>query len=108
MNSKAQADPPDPLGHKEEGKSGKWQALPRELRLALRRIHVNLRRARLPGMLDALRISRASEVVLKACRFYRCKGCPRLLKPKHPRPSRLPLGDEFNVVVGLNVLAEKA
>ena len=58
-------------------------------------------------MLRALRVSRASEVALKACRLFRCKECPRLLEPKHPRPSRLPQVGEFNVVVGLDVLSEK-
>lgn len=105
--AEAQADPPDPLRHKEEERQRKWQALPRELKLALQRIHINLGHARLPDMLRALRVSRASEVALKACRLFRCKECPRLLEPKHPRPSRLPQVGEFNVVVGLDVLSEK-
>ena len=67
----------------------------------------NLGHARLPDMLRALRISKASEVALKACRLFRCSSCPRLLEPKIPRPSRLPQVDEFNVVVGLDVFSEK-
>ena len=99
--------PSDPLKHKEAERERKWQALPRELKLALQRIHVNLGHARLPDMLRALRVSKASEIALRACRLFRCKECPRLLEPKIPRPSRLPHVDEFNVVVGLDVLSEK-
>ena len=101
------AEQVDPRKHKEEERERKWQVLPRELKLALQRIHVNLGHARLPDMLRALRISKASEVALKACRLFRCKECPRLLEPKIPRPSRLPQIDEFNISVGLDVFSEK-
>jgi len=97
----------DPRKHKEEERERKWQVLPRELKLALQRIHINLGHARLPDMLRALRISKASEVALRACRLFRCKECPRLLEPKIPRPSRLPQIDEFNVSIGLDVFSEK-
>ena len=100
-------NPSDPLRRKEEERSRKWSALPRELKLAIQRIHVNLGHARLPDMMRALRISKASEVALKACRLFRCKECPRLLEPKIPRPSKLPQVDEFNVVVGLDIFVEK-
>ena len=100
-------EPTDPLRHREEERLRKWNALPRELKLAIQRIHTNLGHARLPDMLRALRISKASEVALKACRLFRCSSCPRLLEPKIPRPSRLPQVDEFNVVVGLDVFSEK-
>ena len=63
--------------------------------------------ARLPDMLRALRISKDSEVALKACRLFRCPTCPRLLEPKLPRQSKLAQVDEFNVVVGMDVLNEK-
>ena len=58
-------------------------------------------------MLRALRISKDSEVALKACRLFRCPTCPRLLEPKLPRPSKLARVAEFNVVVGMDVLNEK-
>ena len=75
--------------------------------LALQRIHTKLGHSRIPDMLRALRVSQASETAKWACRLFRCKECPRLLEPKIPRPSRLPHVDEFNVVVGLDVLSEK-
>lgn len=97
----------DPLRHKEAERVRKWNALPGELKLALQRIHTNLGHARLPDMLRALRISKASEVALRACRWFRCPTCPHLLEPKIPRPSKLAQIDEFNVVVGMDVFNEK-
>ena len=96
-----------PVDKKERDRERQWQALPRELKLAIKRIHCNLGHARLPDMLRALRVSRASEVAIKACRLFRCKECPRLLEPKIPRPSKLPIVDEFGVMVGMDVFEEK-
>ena len=92
---------------KEEDASSRWQRVPRELRLAIRRVHVNLGHARLPDMLRALRISRASEAAIRACRLFRCPECPRLAEPKLPRPSKLPTVDEFGVIVGMDVIEVK-
>ena len=72
---------------KEIGDGGQLLALPRELKLVIRRVHVNLGHARPVGMLRALRISRASETAIKACRLFRCPDYPRLGEPKLPRPS---------------------
>ena len=91
----------------EEQRTRKWQALPRELKLAIKRVHVNLGHASLPSMLLALRISKASETAIKACRLFRCPDCPRLQEPKRPRPSKLPLTDEFNVLIGMDIFQEK-
>lgn len=99
--------PSRPSDVKEADREAKWNALPRELKLAISRIHQNLGHARVPDMLRALRISRASETAIKACRLFRCKECPRLLEPKIPRPSKLPQVDEFNVQIGMDVLEEK-
>jgi hypothetical protein len=92
---------------KEEDASSRWQRVPRELRLAIQRVHVNLGHARLPDMLRALRISRASEAAIRACRLFRCPECPRLAEPKLPRPSKLPTVDEFGVIVGMDVIEVK-
>ena len=51
--------------------------------------------------------SKASETAIKACRLFRCPDCPRLREPKKPRPSKLPLTDEFNVLIGIDVFQEK-
>ena len=90
---------------REEQRDRKWQALPRELKLAIN--HVNLGHASMPAMLRALRIARASETAVKACRLFRCPECPRLLEPKRPRPSKLPITDEFNVMIVMDVFQEK-
>lgn len=92
---------------REQEREQKWQSLPRELKLALRRTHVNLGHATVPQMLRAMRVSRASEVAIRACRLFRCKDCPRIQLPKHPRPSKLPLTEEFNVQIGVDVFQEK-
>ena len=81
----------------------KWQALPRELKLAIKRIHVNLGHANTQTLLRALRISRASETATKACRLFRCED----QEPRMPRPSKLPTVDEFNVQICMDVLQEK-
>ena len=88
---------------KEESRERQWQALPRELKLAVRRIHVNLGHAPTASMLRALRVSRASEVAIKAARLFRCPDCPRMAEPREPRPSKLPMTEQ----VGLDVFTEK-
>ena len=97
----------DRLKRREEERERQWQALPRELKQAIKRIHVNLGHANRPAMLRALRISKASETAIKACRLFKCIDCPRLDKPKHSRPSKLPFTDEFNVQLGLDVFEAK-
>ena len=87
-----EAGPGDRQQAAELSRRRKWDALPRELKLAVRRVHVNLGHAPQAAMLRALRISRASETAIKACRLFRCPDCPRLSEPKLPRPSKLPLG----------------
>ena len=91
----------------EQTRAARWQNLPRELKLAVKRIHVNLGHASVPAMLKALRISRASETAIKAVRLFRCEDCPRLQEPKLPRPSKLPVTEDFNVQLGLDVLEVK-
>ena len=90
----------------EEDRERKWQALRRELKLAVKRIHVNLGHANIPTMLRALRVSKASEAALRAVRLFRCMGCPRIQNPKEPRPSKMPITDEFNVQIGLDIIHE--
>ena len=90
----------------EEDRERKWQALPRELKLAVKRIHVNLGHANIPTMLRALRVSKASEAALRAVRLFRCMDCPRIQNPKEPRPSKMPITDEFNVQIGLDIIHE--
>ena len=66
---------------KEMQRAQKWATLPRELKLAIRRVHVNLGHASVSQMLRALRVSRASEVAIRACRLSRCEACPRVAPP---------------------------
>ena len=77
------------------------------LRLAIRQAHVNLGHATVPQMLKAMRVSRASEVASCATRLFRCPDCPRVQQPKQPRPSKLPLTEEFNVHIGIDVFQRK-
>ena len=96
-------DPDERVRRREEERDRQWQVLPRELKQAIKRIHINLGHASRPAMLRALRVSGASETALKACRLFRCLDCPKLSQPRHPRPSKLPFVDEFNVQLGLDV-----
>ena len=92
----------------EEERERKWQALPRELKLAVKRVHTNLGHASTAAMLRAMRISRASESALRAVRLFRCGAdCPRMQNPREPRPSKLPMTDEFNVQIGVDVMQER-
>ena len=81
--------------------------LPRELKLAIKRVHVNLGHASMPTMLRAMRIAKASEVAIKACRLFRCPEWSRLQEPRRPRPSKLPITDEFNVMIGMDIFQAK-
>ena len=96
----------DQIVARETERQRKWDALPRELKMAVRRIQVNLGHCPTAQMMKALRISRASETALKACKLFRCPDCPRLKEPKAPRPSKLPIVDEFNVAIGMDVFEE--
>ena len=100
-------DGEDAWKQREDARERQWQALPRELKLAIKRVHVNLGHAATPAMLRALRIARASDVAIKACRLFRCPDCPRLKEPRIPRPSKLPIADVFNVLIGVDVFEEK-
>lgn len=95
-------DADERLQRKEQERERQWQVLPRELKQAIKRVHVNLGHASRPAMIRALRVSKASETALKACRLFRCIDCPKLSQPRQPRPSKLPLTDEFNVQLGLD------
>ena len=96
----------DPWRGREAARERQWQALPRELKQAIKRVHVNLGHADTKAMLRALRLAKASEVALKACRLFRCPACPRGAAHQ-ARPSKLPMAEEFNVQVGLDVFAAK-
>lgn len=95
------------MTQKEFLRQQKWDSLPRELKLAIRRVHVNLGHATTAQMLKAMRISRASEVAIRAVRLFQCPDCPRAQAPRPPRPSKLPLAEEFNVQIGLDVFQAK-
>ena len=107
VHDDAEAQEDSRAREKEQLREQRWQSLPRELKLAIKRVHVNLGHAPVPQMLKALRVSRASEVAIRACRLFRCPDCPRVQLPKKPRPSKLPLSEEFNSHVGLDVLQMK-
>eukprot|EP00959_Pyramimonas_sp_CCMP1952_P437852 9166743-Pyramimonas_sp.AAC.1 len=51
----------------------RWDQLPRELKVAVRRLHEDLGHASKVEMLRALRISRAAEAAIKACRLFHCE-----------------------------------
>ena len=79
---------------KEVASETKWNSLPGELKLALRRVHVNLGHETTARMLGAMRLSRASVVAIRARRLFRCPDCPRIQQPKKPGPSKLLLTEE--------------
>eukprot|EP00959_Pyramimonas_sp_CCMP1952_P008735 182762-Pyramimonas_sp.AAC.1 len=90
---------------KETMRKQRWDQLPRDLKVAIRRLHENLGHAPKIEMLRALRISRTSEAAIKACRLFSCEHCERTRRPLLAK--QLPSVDEFNVVVGFDTFAEK-
>ena len=102
-HTEGEADEPQQL-RRDQLRERQWQALPRELKLAIKRVHVNLGHAPVPAMLRALRVSRASEVAIRACRLFKCPQCPRA-RPKLPRPSKVPVAEDFNIQIGLTQMA---
>eukprot|EP00959_Pyramimonas_sp_CCMP1952_P213755 4472644-Pyramimonas_sp.AAC.1 len=92
---------------KETTRQQRWDQLPRELKMAIRRLHENLGHASKVEMFRVLRISRASEAATKACILFHCEHCERTRRPARARPSKLPTVDEFNVVVGFDTFAGK-
>ncbi|CAK0848557.1 unnamed protein product, partial [Prorocentrum cordatum] len=80
----------------------RWELLPRAVKRAIERVHVNLGHPSRPALLRALRLGKATALALKAARLFVCESCRRVQRPSVPRPSQLPRVDEFNVLLAMD------
>ncbi|CAK0828997.1 unnamed protein product, partial [Prorocentrum cordatum] len=80
----------------------RWELLPRAVKRAIERVHVNLGHPSRPALLRALRLGKATAVALRAARLFVCESCRRVQRPSIPRPSQLPRVDEFNVLLAMD------
>ena len=94
-----------PPGHREPEKErlASWLRLPRGARVAIRRLHRNLRHLPKEALLQMLRAARAAQDYINAGKTFRCHGCdntkprPQTHKVSPPRPCT------FNHEVGVDV-----
>ena len=94
-----------PLGHPESEKErlASWLRLPRRARVAIRRLHRNLRHLPEEALVQMLRAARAPQDCISAAKTFRCQGCdntrprPQTHKVSPPRPCT------FNHEVGVDV-----
>ncbi|CAK0817009.1 unnamed protein product [Prorocentrum cordatum] len=80
----------------------RWELLPRAVKRAIERAHVNLGHPSQPALLRALRLDKATALALKAARLFVCESCRRVQRPSIPRPSQLPRVNEFNVLLAMD------
>ncbi|CAK0904737.1 unnamed protein product [Prorocentrum cordatum] len=80
----------------------RWELLPRAVKRAIERVHVNLGHPSRPALLRALRLGKAMALALKAARLFVCESCRRVQRPSIPLPSQLPRVDEFNVLLAMD------
>ena len=81
-------------GHPESEKErlASWLRLPRRARLAIRRLHRNLRHLPKEALVQMLRAARAPQDSINAAKTFRCQGCdntkprPQTHKVSPPRP----------------------
>ena len=93
------------LGHPESEKErlASWLRPPRRARVAIRRVHRNLRHLPREALVQMLRAARAPQDYINAAKTFRCQGCdntkprPQTHKVSSPRPYT------FNHEVGVDV-----
>ena len=71
-------------GHPESEKErlASWLRLPRRARVAIRRLHRNLRHLLKEALVEMLRPARAPQDYINAAKTFRCQGCDNT-RPRH-------------------------
>ena len=91
----------------EQERKAKWLALPRRARIAIRRLHRNMRHLPKAAIIQILRIDKAPKDYLAAARAFRCGTCdleqPKLQTHKVGKPPPY----TFNHEVGVDVVDVK-
>ena len=91
---------------KEDDASSRWQRVPRELRLAIRRVHVNLGHARLE---TCCALCASAEPARQPSGHAACSVVQNVQGWQNQsfHRSKLPTVDEFGVIVGMDVIEVK-
>ena len=79
-----EAPPPEDQPDFEKARKQKWLAIPRNKRLAIRRLHHMTGHASNSAMIRMLRSAGTSAEVVAACRHFRCQACLEREKPTRP------------------------
>ena len=91
-------------GTEEEERLASWFRLLRRARVAIRRLHRNLRHLPKDALVQMLRAAQAAQDFINAAKTLRCQGCDNTKKPRHQThevsPPRL---CTFNHEVGVDV-----
>ena len=76
--------PPQAQAEVERERKRKWLAIPRNKRLAIRRLHHMTGHASTSAMVRMLRSAGTSAEVVAACRHFRCQACSERQRPPQP------------------------
>ena len=96
----------DYIHEKERLRKQQWTKIPREKRVAIRRLHQMMGHCSTPALVRMLKSSLSSKDVIEAAKHFRCQSCdevkkdeaPRVTKPIRP-PSQLRFNDEISADV---------
>ncbi|CAE7746374.1 unnamed protein product, partial [Symbiodinium necroappetens] len=84
-----------------------WRKLPREQRVALRRLHTMTGHSSPAAMQRLLRTANADPEAIKALNHFYCPACSAMQRPREPRPVKIPHDYIFNKDVAVDVFVLK-
>ena len=93
------------LMEQEKERKAKWLAIPREKRVALRRLHVMTGHCSVPALIRMLRASAADRDVLQAAQHFQCQTCQETAKEQDPAVAR-PMKPSFQQVFNYELAAD--
>jgi hypothetical protein len=92
---------------KEQERRKKWLEIPRRTRIAIRRLHRNLRHLPKQALLDIMRAGRCPEEYIEAAKYFRCETCDVEKKKVRRHTATPPKPYEFNHDIGVDVIDTK-
>ena len=92
-------------GHPSEERKRReqWLKLPRRARVAIRRLHRNLKHIPTPALVSMLKAAKAPIEYINAAREFKCNVCAQLKNPPQTHKVSPPRPYEFNFEVGVDV-----
>ncbi len=94
------------LHDREKERRRKWLRLPKEKRVAVRRLHAMMGHCSSASLERMLKASMVGKEVVDAVKHFRCQTCEELKKDENPRsvkPTRAPFEQKFNYEVSMDV-----